>query len=71
MAYKPQFGPGTTAVAENRRKQMNPGYKLQKIRDVTDEDVVLLMGHRAPGSAYPTAHPPLQKPVSPSAPSAR
>jgi methyl-coenzyme M reductase gamma subunit len=68
MAYKPQFGPGTTAVAENRRKQMNPGYKLQKIRDVTDEDVVFLMGHRAPGSAYPTAHPPLAEAGEPKCP---
>jgi methyl coenzyme M reductase gamma subunit len=23
MAYKPQYGPGTSKVAENRRKQMN------------------------------------------------
>ena len=68
MAYKPQFGPGTTAVAENRRKYMNPGYKLQKIRDVTDEDIVLLMGHRAPGAAYPTAHPPLAEAGEPKCP---
>jgi methyl-coenzyme M reductase gamma subunit len=68
MAYKPQFGPGTTSVAENRRKYMNPGYKLQKIRDVTDEDVVFLMGHRAPGSAYPTAHPPLAEAGEPKCP---
>jgi methyl-coenzyme M reductase gamma subunit len=68
MAYKPQFGPGTTSIAENRRKYMNPGYKLQKIRDVTDEDIVFLMGHRAPGSAYPTAHPPLAEAGEPKCP---
>ncbi|MEN6516833.1 MAG: coenzyme-B sulfoethylthiotransferase subunit gamma, partial [Methanospirillum sp.] len=59
MAYKPQYGPGSTVVAENRRKYMNPGYKLENVRATTDEDLVLIMGHRAPGSAYPSAHPPL------------
>jgi methyl-coenzyme M reductase gamma subunit len=68
MAYKPQYGPGTTQVAENRRKQMNPEYKLEKMRDVTDEDVVLILGHRAPGSAYPTAHPPLAEQQEPDCP---
>jgi len=68
MAYKPQFGPGTSIVAENRRKQMNPGYKLEKIRDVTDEDIVLILGHRAPGAAYPTAHPPLAEQQEPNCP---
>lgn len=68
MAYKPQYGPGSTKVAENRRNQMNPGYKLQKLRDVSDEDIVLLMGHRAPGAAYPTAHPPLAEAGEPKCP---
>ena len=68
MAYKPQFGPGSTIVAENRRKFMNPGYKLQKMRSVTDEDVVLLMGHRSPGAAYPSSHPPLSEAGEPKCP---
>jgi len=68
MAYKPQYGPGTSKVAENRRKQMNPGNELKKMRDVTDEDVVLLLGHRAPGAAYPTAHPPLAEQEEPDCP---
>ncbi|HZD42745.1 MAG TPA: coenzyme-B sulfoethylthiotransferase subunit gamma, partial [Methanomicrobiales archaeon] len=68
MAYKPQFGPGQTKVAENRRNQMNPGYKLKKMRDISDEDIVLLMGHRAPGAAYPTAHPPLAEAGEPDDP---
>ncbi|MCP1714184.1 methyl-coenzyme M reductase gamma subunit [Methanocalculus alkaliphilus] len=68
MAYKPQYGPGTSKVAENRRNQMNPEVKLEKIRDVTDEDVVLIMGHRAPGQAYPTAHPPLAEQGEPDCP---
>jgi len=68
MAFKPQYGPGTTLVAENRRKQMDPKKKLDKVRDVTDEDVVLLLGHRAPGQAYPTAHPPLAEAGEPDCP---
>ena len=68
MAYKPQYGPGQTKVAENRRKFMNPDHKLEKLRDVTDEDLVLIMGHRAPGSRYPSAHPPLAEQQEPACP---
>ncbi|MDU9376250.1 hypothetical protein McpSp1_08480 [Methanocorpusculaceae archaeon Sp1] len=68
MAYKPQYGPGTSKVAENRRNQMNPNVKLEKIRSVTDEDLVLIMGHRAPGQAYPSAHPPLAEQGEPDCP---
>jgi len=68
MAYKPQFGPGQTHVAENRRKQMNPDHKLAKLRDVSDKDIVLVMGHRAPGSAYKSAHPPLAEQQEPNCP---
>jgi methyl-coenzyme M reductase gamma subunit len=68
MAYTPQYGPGTSIVAQNRRNQMNPNYKLEKLREVTDEDVVLVLGHRAPGAAYPTAHPPLAEQQEPADP---
>jgi len=68
MAYKPQYGPGTSTVADNRRKYMDPSHKLEKLRDVTDEDIVLIMGHRAPGAAYPTAHPPLAEQQEPACP---
>ncbi|WML66920.1 MAG: Methyl-coenzyme M reductase I subunit gamma [Methanoregula sp. SKADARSKE-2] len=68
MAYKPQYCPGQTIVADNRRKQLNPDHKLEKIRDVTDKDVVLIMGHRAPGSAYKSAHPPLSEQQEPECP---
>ena len=68
MAYKPQFCAGTTKIAENRRNFMNPAYKLQKIRDISDEDVVLIMGHRAPGAVYPTTHPPLSEAGEPKCP---
>ena len=68
MAYKPQYCPGQTIVAENRRKQLDPSHKLEKLRDVSDKDIVLLMGHRAPGSAYPSAHPPLSEQQEPACP---
>ncbi len=68
MAYKPQYGPGSTKIAENRRKQMDPAHKLEKLRDVTDEDVVLIMGHRAPGARYPSCHPPLAEQQEPACP---
>ncbi|UUX91605.1 coenzyme-B sulfoethylthiotransferase subunit gamma [Methanoplanus endosymbiosus] len=68
MAYTPQYGPGTSVIAENRRRQMNPAVQLEKVREVTDEDIVLILGHRAPGSAYPTAHPPLAEQQEPDCP---
>jgi methyl-coenzyme M reductase gamma subunit len=68
MAYTPQYGPGTTVVAENRRRQMNPVKELETIRSVTEEDVVFILGHRAPGSAYPSAHPPLAEAGEPDCP---
>jgi methyl-coenzyme M reductase gamma subunit len=68
MAYKPQYCPGQTIVADNRRKQMDPAHKLEKLRDVSDKDLVLIMGHRAPGSAYKSAHPPLSEQQEPACP---
>ncbi len=68
MAYKPQFCAGQTVVAVNRRKAMDPTHKLSKLRDVTDKDIVLIMGHRAPGSAYKSAHPPLSEQQEPACP---
>ncbi len=68
MAYKPQFGPGQTQIAENRRKQMDPNHKLEKLRDISDKDIVLVMGHSAPGSAYQSAHPPLAEQQEPACP---
>ena len=68
MAYTPQYGPGTSRVAEVRRNQMNPNVKLQKMRSITDEDLVLIMGHHAPGAAYGSAHPPLAEQGEPDCP---
>lgn len=44
-----QFYPGTSKVAENRRKFSNPEIELEKLREISDEDVVQILGHRAPG----------------------
>ena len=68
MAYKPQYCAGQSAVAATRRKQMDPTHKLSKLRDITDKDIVLIMGHRAPGSAYKSAHPPLAEQQEPACP---
>jgi len=61
MAYKAQYYPGKTSVALNRKKVMDPAYKLEKLRSLSDDDVVIMLGHRAPGSAYKTIHPPLKE----------
>ena len=57
MAYTRQFYPGATSVGENRRKHMSG--KLEKLREISDEDLTAVLGHRAPGSDYPSTHPPL------------
>jgi methyl-coenzyme M reductase gamma subunit len=55
------FYPGTTKVAQNRRNFQDPDYELQKMREVSDEGVVKILGHRAPGEEYPSVHPPLEE----------
>jgi len=56
-----QFYPGTSKVAENRRRFSNPDVELEKLREISDEDVVNILGHRAPGEEYPSVHPPLEE----------
>lgn len=31
------------------------------MREISDEDVVRILGHRAPGEEYPSVHPPLEE----------
>ena len=57
----PQYTFGSSYIADNRRKYMNPDYKLEKLRDISEEDVVRLLAHRAPGEAYKSIHPPLEE----------
>ena len=56
-----QYYPGTSKVAENRRRFCNPEVELEKLREISDEDVVKILGHRAPGEEYPSVHPPLEE----------
>ena len=56
-----QFYPGTSQVAQNRRNFTDPDYKLEKLREISDEDVVKILGHRAPGEEYKSVHPPLDE----------
>ena len=57
----PQFTFGKSHVANTRRKYMDPKKKLEKLRDVPEEDVVRLLAHRAPGEAYKSIHPPIEE----------
>ncbi len=68
MGYKAQFHPGTSDPSKNRKKYMDPEYKLQKIRSVSDEDVVRVLGHRQPGEDYKSVHPPLEEMGEPECP---
>lgn len=54
--YKRQFYPGESVPAKNRRRYMDPKVKLKKLRDVPMDDVVRIMGHRAPGEEIGRAH---------------
>ena len=56
-----QFYPGTSQVAQNRRNFTDPEYELEILREISDEDVVKLLGHRAPGEEYKSVHPPLDE----------
>jgi len=57
----PQFTPGSSSVAKNRRKFMDPTKKLEKLRDIAEEDIVRMLAHRAPGEAYKSIHPPIEE----------
>lgn len=54
-----QYYPGNTSINKNRRKTMSDD--VEKLRDISDEDLTAIMGHRAPGSDYPSTHPPLSE----------
>jgi methyl-coenzyme M reductase gamma subunit len=68
MAYKRQFYPGTTIPAKNRRRYMDPNIKLDKLRELSMEDVVKILGHRQPGEEYKSVHPPLEEGTEPDCP---
>jgi methyl-coenzyme M reductase gamma subunit len=53
--------PGRDRVAERRRFVLDPKSKFKKLREVSDEDIVLLLGHRTPGERYRSVHPSLDE----------
>jgi len=53
--------PGTDKVAERRRFILNPKSEFKKLREISDEDIVMLLGHRTPGEKYKSVHPPLDE----------
>ncbi|MEA2075000.1 MAG: coenzyme-B sulfoethylthiotransferase subunit gamma [Euryarchaeota archaeon] len=57
----PQYTSGSSHVAERRRHYMNKEEKLEKMRDIPEEDIVRLLSHRAPGEEYKSIHPPLEE----------
>ncbi|MFA5311808.1 MAG: coenzyme-B sulfoethylthiotransferase subunit gamma [Methanomassiliicoccales archaeon] len=63
-----QYCPGTTLIAKNSRRVYDPTVKLDKLREVSMDEVVLLLGHRKPGTAIPTIHPPLNEVEEPDCP---
>jgi len=63
MAEKPSpnLYPGDDRVAERRRFILDPKSKFEKLREIPDEDLVRLLGHRAPGEKYSSLHPSLDE----------
>lgn len=53
--------PGTDSVAERRRTLFSPESKFKQLREISDDDLVLLLGHRNPGEVYGSIHPPLDE----------
>jgi methyl-coenzyme M reductase gamma subunit len=51
--------PGNDKIAKRRSYMLNPDAKFKKLREIPDEDLILLLGHREPGSGYRAIHPPL------------
>ncbi len=60
--------PGTDKVSERRRFILNPESEFKKLREIPDEDIVMLLGHRLPGEKYKSVHPPLDELIIPEDP---
>ena len=60
-AFEKQYYPGMGNVSDRRRKILNPEKRLIKLRDLPDDAVVSLLGHRLAGSLYKSIHPPLDE----------
>ncbi|RZN61135.1 coenzyme-B sulfoethylthiotransferase subunit gamma [Methanonatronarchaeum sp. AMET6-2] len=68
MSYEAQRYPGSTQPAKNRRKYMDPDYELEKLREISEDDVTILLSHREPGEAFKSVHPPLDELDEPDCP---
>lgn len=63
-----QLYPGTTKIAENNRRVYDSSERLRRLREISLDNVVLLLGHRRPGEAVPTVHPSLDDIQEPDCP---
>ncbi|MEM2266438.1 MAG: coenzyme-B sulfoethylthiotransferase subunit gamma, partial [Candidatus Hadarchaeales archaeon] len=63
--YEPQIYPGKDETSERRRKLWDKRRKLAKYREISDDDITRLLGHRPVGALYPSVHPPLEELIEP------
>ncbi|HEC56860.1 MAG TPA: coenzyme-B sulfoethylthiotransferase subunit gamma [Candidatus Syntrophoarchaeum butanivorans] len=68
MAEKLNIYPGADRVAERRRTILDKNTKFRELREIPDEDLILLLGHRNPGERYTSVHPPLDELKEPADP---
>lgn len=61
IKYIRQYYPGCDVSSFRRKKIIDPDKRLIKIRNVPDDDIIRLLGHRAAGSLYSSLHPPLDE----------
>jgi len=67
-SYMLQYYPGSSRIAKRRRDLMMAESVLEKYRDIFGDDLIDILGHRVPGSSYPSAHPPLSDIIEPECP---
>ena len=65
VEYEPQIYPGKDDVSERRRKLWDKRRRLAKYREIPDDDITRLLGHRATGALYVSIHPPLEELIEP------
>jgi len=53
--------PGEDQVAMRRKELFSPESEFKHLREISDDDLVLLLGHRNPGEEYGSIHPPLDE----------
>ncbi len=63
--YEPQIYPGKDDVSERRKKLFDKHRRLTKYRDIPDDDITRILGHRSVGALYVSVHPPLEELIEP------